>query len=37
MNSGFASAVKAFKAGKMNKAGEVVRPETWQVTIKLNH
>ena len=37
MNSGFASAVKAFKAGKMNKAGEVVRPEPWQVTIKLNH
>ena len=37
MYSGFASAVKAFKAGKMNKAGEVVRPETWQVNIKLNH
>lgn len=37
MNSGFASAVKTPKAGKINKAGEVVRPETWQVTIKLNH
>ena len=37
MNSGFAGVTKAYKAGKMNKAGEIVKPETWQVTIKLNH
>ena len=37
MNSGFADVTKTHKAGKMNKAGEIVKPETWQVTIKLNH
>lgn len=33
----FAAATKKYKAGKMNKAGELVRPETWTVVIKLNH
>lgn len=26
---------KKYKAGKVNKAGEVVKPETWVVTAKL--
>ena len=34
---GFAGCDKKYKAGKMNKAGEVVKAETWTVTIKLNH
>lgn len=34
---GFEAASKKYKAGKMNKAGEVVKPETWTVVIKLNH
>ena len=34
---GFEAASKKFKAGKMNKAGEVVKPDTWTVVIKLNH
>ena len=33
----FAAATKKYKAGKINKAGEIVRPETWTVVIKLNH
>lgn len=33
----FASATKKYKAGKVNKSGEIVRPETWTVVIKLNH
>lgn len=33
---GFAGVEKKYKAGKMNKAGEVVRPETWVVVAKLN-
>lgn len=28
---------KKYKAGKLNKAGDVVRPETWIVVAKLNH
>ena len=28
---------KKYKQGKLNKSGEVVRPETWTVVIKLNH
>ena len=34
---GFAGCDKKYKAGKMNKAGAVVKPETWTVTIKLTH
>lgn len=33
---GFAGVDKKFKAGKMNKAGEVTKPETWTVVVKLN-
>ena len=33
----FASATKKFKAGKINKSGEIVRAESWQVVIKLGH
>ena len=33
----FASATKKFKQGKINKSGEIVRPETWTVVIKLGH
>lgn len=33
----FAAATKKYKAGKINKSGEIVRPETWTVVIKLNH
>lgn len=28
---------KKYKQGKINKAGEIVRPETWTVVIKLGH
>lgn len=35
-DSGFAGVEKKYKAGKMNKAGDVVRPETWTVVVKLN-
>lgn len=34
---GFISVVKKYKAGKMDKAGEVVKPETWTVVAKLTH
>ena len=33
---GFAGVEKKYKAGKMNKTGDVVRPETWTVVVKLN-
>ena len=33
---GFAGVEKKFKAGKMNKSGEVVRPDMWIVVVKLN-
>lgn len=36
-SNGFKSAEKTFKAGKMNKAGELVKPDTWKVVIKLLH
>lgn len=32
----FVGAEKKYKAGKMNKAGEVTKPETWTVVVKLN-
>ena len=35
-DNGFAGVEKKYKAGKMNKAGEVVKPETWTVVAKLN-
>lgn len=35
-NPGFASSSKAYKAGKMNKAGEVTKPETYVVKVKIN-
>lgn len=34
---GFAGCDKKFKPGKVNKAGDTVRPDIWQVVIKLNH
>lgn len=33
---GFAGAEKKYKAGKINKAGEITKPETWTVVIKIN-
>lgn len=36
-NVGFAAATKKYKAGKLSKTGDEVRPETWTVVIKLNH
>lgn len=33
---GFAGVDKTYKAGKMNKAGEVTKAETWVVKVKLN-
>ena len=35
-DNGFAGVEKKYKAGKMNKAGEVTKPETWTVVVKLN-
>lgn len=35
-DNGFAGVEKKYKAGKMNKAGEVTKPETWVVVAKLN-
>ena len=35
-DNGFAGCDKKYKAGKMNKAGEVTKPETWTVVVKLN-
>ena len=34
---GFAAATKKFKQGKVNKNGEIVKPDSWTVVIKLNH
>ena len=31
------SHTKKYKQGKINKSGEITRPETWQVVIKLGH
>lgn len=36
-DAGFAGATKKYKQGKINKAGEITKPETWTVVIKLNH
>lgn len=36
-NPGFAGCDKKYKAAKINKSGEITRPETWTVVIKLNH
>lgn len=36
-NPGFAGVDKKYKAAKINKNGEVTRPETWTVVAKLNH
>ena len=34
---GFMEAKKKFKLGKINKNGEIVRPDTYTVVIKLAH
>lgn len=36
LKPGFAGVDRKFKAGKMNKAGEVTKEETWSVIAKLN-
>ena len=36
-NPNFLGVDKKYKAGKMNKAGDVVKPETWTVVGKLAH
>lgn len=36
-DAGFIGCDKKFKAGKMNKAGEIVKPDSWIVVIKRNH
>lgn len=33
----FAGCDKKFKQGKMNKAGEVTRPDVWTVVIKMKY
>ena len=33
---GFKAAEKKFKAGKVNKAGEEIRPDVWFAIIKIN-
>ena len=33
---GFAGVDKKFKAGKVNKAGEEISPDTWTIVVKLN-
>lgn len=35
--NGFVGITKKFKAGKINKAGEMVRPDLFIVTVTLNH
>lgn len=35
-DNGFAGVEKTYKPGKMNKAGEVTKAETWIVKVKLN-
>lgn len=34
---GFLGVDKKYKKGKINKSGEVVTPETWQIIAKLSH
>ncbi len=36
-DAGFLSATKKFKQGKVNKAGEITKPDTYTVVIKLSH
>ena len=36
-NPNFIGVEKKYKAGKLDKAGEVVKPETWTVIAKLAH
>lgn len=36
-NPGFLGVDKKYKAGKLNKAGDVVKPETWTVVAKIGH
>ena len=36
-NPNFESAKKTYKAGKLNKAGEVIKPETWTVIGVIKH
>lgn len=36
-DAGFLEAKKKFKQGKVNKNGEITRPDTWTVVIKLSH
>ena len=36
-NPNFLGVEKKYKAGKMNKAGDVVKPETWTVVGTLAH
>lgn len=36
-SSSFESAKKTYKAGKMNRAGEIVKPETYVVVIVLKY
>lgn len=35
--AGFIGVEKKYKKGKINKAGDIVVPETWQVIAKLAH
>lgn len=34
-NAGFMEAKKKFKQGKVNKNGEITKPDTWTVVVKL--
>lgn len=36
-NPGFLGVDKKYKAGKLNKAGDVVKAETWTVVAKISH
>lgn len=36
-DAGFMEAKKKFKQGKINKNGEITKPDTFTVVIKLNH
>lgn len=36
-NPGFLGVDKKYKAGKLNKTGDVVKPETWTVVAKIGH
>lgn len=35
-DAGFIGCDKKFKAGKVNKSGETVKPDTWTVVVKIN-